>query len=140
MEPMTLRDAMYVPEIKKKLVSIYTIDDRGYGVYVLNGKVHVFPKGSVPFSSFSIGVICGKLYKLIFQPNHALVHNSSKNYLCELWHKRMAHLHYPALQMLREMTTGMLEFNTESSGVCRGCTLGKYTKTAFPSSDSRSEG
>ena len=52
----------------------------------------------------------------------------------------MAHLHHPALRMLREMTTGMPEFNTELSGVCRGCALGKYTKTAFSSSDSRSEG
>ena len=52
----------------------------------------------------------------------------------------MDHLRHPALQMLIEMTTGMPESNTESSGVCRGCALGKYTKTAFPSSDSRLEG
>ena len=31
-------------------------------------------------------------------------------------------------------------FSTELIGVCRGCALGKYTKTAFPSSNSRSEG
>ena len=42
--------------------------------------------------------------------------------------------------MLRDMTTCMLDFNTDLSGVCRGCALGKYTKTAFPSNDSRSEG
>ena len=52
----------------------------------------------------------------------------------------MAHLHHPALKMLRDMTTCMPEFSTESSGVCRGCVLGKYTKTDFPSSDSRSQG
>ena len=52
----------------------------------------------------------------------------------------MDHLHHPALLTPREMTTGMPEFNTESSGVCRGCALGRYTKAAFPSSDSRSEG
>ena len=38
------------------------------------------------------------------------------------------------------MVTGLPEFNTEHSDVCRGCALGKYTKTAFPSSDSRSAG
>ena len=42
--------------------------------------------------------------------------------------------------MLRDMTTGMPEFSMESSGVCSGCALGKYTKTAFLSSDSKSEG
>ena len=53
---------------------------------------------------------------------------------------RMAHLHHSTLRMLRDMTTGLLDFSTEHSGVCRGCALGKYTKTVFSSSDSRSEG
>ena len=38
------------------------------------------------------------------------------------------------------MTTSMPYFSIESSSVCRGCALGKYTKTVFPSSDSRLEG
>ena len=42
--------------------------------------------------------------------------------------------------MLRYMVTGFPEFNTEHNDVCRGCALGKYTKTAFTSSDSRSTG
>ena len=42
--------------------------------------------------------------------------------------------------MLRDMTTSLPDFSTEQSGVCRGCALGKYTKTAFSSSDSRLEG
>ena len=52
----------------------------------------------------------------------------------------MAHLHHPTLRMLRHITTGLPDFSTEQSGVCRGCALGKYTKTAFPSSDSKSKG
>ena len=47
----------------------------------------------------------------------------------------MAHLHHPALRMLRYMVTGLPEFSTEHSDVCRGCALGKYTKTTFTSSD-----
>ena len=38
------------------------------------------------------------------------------------------------------MVTGLPEFSTEQSDVWRGCALGKYTKTAFSSSDSRSAG
>ena len=52
----------------------------------------------------------------------------------------MAHLHHPALRLLRHMVTGLPEFSTRQSDVCRACALGKYTKTAFPSSDSRSAG
>ena len=53
---------------------------------------------------------------------------------------RMAHLHHSSLRMLRDMTTIFPYFSTEQSGVCRGCALGKYTKTAFLSNDSRLEG
>jgi hypothetical protein len=39
--------------------------------------------------------------------------------------------------ILREIVTVVPEFNTEHQELCKGCALGKYTKTAFPSSDSR---
>ena len=49
-------------------------------------------------------------------------------------------MHNPALGLLRHMVTGLPKFSTGQSDVCRGCALGKYTKTAFPSSDNRSAG
>ena len=52
----------------------------------------------------------------------------------------MDHLNHLAFRMLRYMVTGFPKFKTEHGDVCRGCALGKYTKTAFPSSDSRSAG
>ena len=90
-------------------------------------------------SAMDIGVRCGKLYKLLFQPQCALAHNSSSE-LCELWHRRMAHLHHPALILLRSMVIGLPEFSIEQSDVCRGCALGKYTKIVFSSSDMRAAG
>jgi hypothetical protein len=45
----------------------------------------------------------------------------------------MAHLHHGALRILREIVTGVPEFSTEHQEVCKGCDLGKYTKTAFHS-------
>ena len=36
--------------------------------------------------------------------------------------------------------TGLPEFSTGQSDVCKGCALGKYTKISFPSSDSRIAG
>ena len=127
---------MYVLGLKKNLVSVSTIEDRGLGVCFLDGRVQVYPRATGMSSAMDIGVRCGKLYKLLYQPQCALAHNSS-NELCELWHRRMAHLHHPALRLLRSMVTGLPEFSTEQSDVCRGCALGKYTKTVFPSSDTR---
>ena len=44
MSPMVLRDVLYVPRLKKNLVSISMIEDQGLGVSFLDGNVHVFPK------------------------------------------------------------------------------------------------
>ena len=117
MEPMTLRDVLYIPRLKKNLVSVSTIEDRGFGVYVLEGKLHVFPKAVGPPASYAIKFKCEKLYKLLFQPHHALAHTSNSSELCELWHKSMAHLHHSTLRMLRDMTTGLPDFSAEQSGV-----------------------
>ena len=112
MQPMLLRDVLYVPGLKKNLVSVSAIEDRGFGIYVLDGKVYIFSKAEGPSTSYAIGVRCGKLYKLLFQPHHALAHTESSSEICELWHRRMAHLHHSALRMLRDMTTGLPDFST----------------------------
>ena len=46
-------------------------------------------------------------------------------------------MHHGALSVLREIVTSLPEFNIEHQDVCKGCALEKYTKTAFPSSNSR---
>lgn len=42
--------------------------------------------------------------------------------------------------MLREMVMRLLELKAEQDEVCKGCALGKYTKTNFPSTDTWSKG
>jgi hypothetical protein len=42
--------------------------------------------------------------------------------------------------VLRESVDGLPEFSSDQHRVCKGCALGKYAKTIFPSSDSRSKG
>lgn len=73
----------------------------------------------------------------MFQPAQALIHSSSNSDLCELRHRRMAHLHHGALMVLREIVIGVPKFNTKHKDVCKGCAPRKYTNTAFPSSYSR---
>jgi hypothetical protein len=82
-----------------------------------------------------IGVREDNLYKLIVP---ALVHDSIS--LSELWHKRLAHLHYRALPALGRMVTGLPPLHVEDDGVCRGCALGKNAKGMFSNSDNRSKG
>jgi len=71
-------------------------------------------------------------------PEKALVHNEVSS--SELWHKRLAHLHYRALPILSKMVTGLPDMQDQNEGVCKGCALRKNSRKKFPSSDSRAEG
>jgi hypothetical protein len=135
--PLLVRDVLYVLGLKKNLISISTIEDRGYELVFHDGQVLMYPKGSSITSSKVIGIRHGKLYKLMFQPARALIHNTNNNDLCELWHRRMAHLHHGALRILREIVTEGTIFQYRAPG---GVCTGKYTKTSFPSSDNRVAG
>jgi hypothetical protein len=105
MPPISFRDVLYIPGLKKNLISVSTLQDRGLEVSFRGTEVFIHPKGSSLTSKQMIGVRDGKLFKLLFQPLHALaVSSDSSKQLCELWHRRMAHLHHGALGKLREVT------------------------------------
>jgi hypothetical protein len=128
MPPISFRDVLYVPGLKKNLISVSTLQDRGLEVSFRGIEVLIHPKGSRITFGKVIGVRDGKLYRLFFQPLHALAASSdNNNQLCELWHRGMAHLHHGALGGLREVVTGVPQFNTKHQDVCRGCALGKFT-------------
>ena len=101
------------------------------------GMCKFFPRLQDHFPLTPLELSVGSCTSSCFIPLHALTHSSGSD-LCEPWHRRMDHLHHTALKMLRYMVTFFLKFNTKHSYVCRGCALGKYTKTAFSSSDRRS--
>jgi hypothetical protein len=141
MPPISFRDVLYVPRLKKNLISVSTLQDRGLKVSFRVTEVFIHPNGSSLASGKVIGVRDGKLFKILFQPLHALaVSNDIKRKTCELWHRRMGHLHHGALVGLREVVTGVPQISTEHQDVCIGCALGKFTKASFPSSDTRSAG
>ena len=75
----------------------------------------MYPKGSSVESGKVIGIQHGRLYRFCFQSVGALVCSmedttqttSDSRDLCELWHRRMAHLHHGAFSILRQITTGV---------------------------------
>ena len=52
----------------------------------------------------------------------------------ELWHRRLAHVHYIALPLARKVVEGLPEIHTKHDSVCKGCVKGKNTKKIFPAS------
>jgi hypothetical protein len=141
MPPISFMDVFYVLGLKKNLISVSTLQDRGLEVSFKGTEVFIHPKGSSLTSGQMIGVRDGKLFKLLFQPLHALVvSNDNNRQTCELWHQRMAHLHHGDLGGPREVVTKVPQINTEHQDVFKGCALGKFTKASFPNSDTRSVG
>ena len=100
--PLAVSKVLYVLGLKKNLISVSTIEDKGYEVTFMGGQVTMYPKGSSVGSGKIIGVRHGRLYRFSFQPVGALVSSvedttqttSNNRDLCEPWHRRMAHLHH----------------------------------------------
>eukprot|EP00253_Pinus_taeda_P032444 PITA_32444 len=98
--PLTLTDVKYVPGLKKNLVSVVMLEDKGYDVVLSKGKV--FLRHIAMGQTKRIGIRVKNLYKLEVDDCAAL---SSKEELVqsqdigELWHRRLGHLHHGALKI-----------------------------------------
>jgi hypothetical protein len=100
-----LSNVLYVPGLKKNLVSISCLEEKGDREDFVDGKVLVWSKYSKIENTRVIGTCEGRLYKLPGQNIQALVHDEIN--LGELWHTRYAHLHYQALSSMKQMVVGI---------------------------------
>ena len=98
-------------------------------VAFVDGRVLMWPKGKTIDDAVVIGEQEGGLYKLKGQPEQALVHDSVEPN--ELWHRRLAHVHYRALPLASKVVEGLPEIQAKHYGVCKGCPKGKNTKRHF---------
>ena len=105
-KPMKMKDVLYVLGLKKNLLSISTLEEQGYRVAFVDGQVLMWPRGKTIDDAVVIGEQ-GGLYKLKGQPEQALVHDSIEPN--ELWHRRLAHVHYRALPLASKGVEGLLE-------------------------------
>jgi hypothetical protein len=140
-KPLYLRDVLYVPGLNKILVSISVLEDLGYEVFFHKRRVLSKPPNSR--TAVQIGVREKTLYKLQFGAAAALKSKKDSQQgreLAELWHRCMGHLHHRALKILGEIATRLPPCSVDSHEVCKGCTLGKYAKTSYPSRDDRPKG
>eukprot|EP00253_Pinus_taeda_P023729 PITA_23729 len=88
-----LQVVLYVPNLRKNLVSILAMEDKGYEVTFSDGKVRVW-KNNVK-DAFTLGFQVDSLYQVGQSPLGVMSHDTSFQF--ELWHQRFSHLHYNAL-------------------------------------------
>ena len=114
-------------------MSILAMEDRGYKVTFSNGKVCIW-KNNVK-DAFTLGFSVDSLYQV--DGSLLGVMSCDTTIQSKLWHRRFSHLHYKALPDVRQMVTGMPEFQVDKEGVCPGCAEGKLKRGPFPSSQSK---
>ena len=98
-------------------------------VAFVDAQVLMWPKGNTIDDATVIGEQEGGLYKLKGQPEQALVHESVDPN--ELWHRRLAHVHYRAPQLASKAVEGLLEIQTKHDGVCKGCVKERIQRRHF---------
>ena len=117
---------LFVPRLTKNLISVSTLEDKGYQVMFRDHRVYIRPKGLDRSLDRVIRRRSGKVYILHFEPAKALVSSSSSQ--GELWHRRMAHLHHGALKHLRQAVIGVPQVQEEKHNHCKGCAMGTLVR------------
>eukprot|EP00253_Pinus_taeda_P033130 PITA_33130 len=137
-KPFILKEFMHVPGLKKNLISVAMLEDKGYDVVFSEGKA--FLRSKTTGETRKIGVRVRNLYHLHVDgctttagKAEGLVSRDDG----ELWHRRLGHLHHGALKILQQITTGLPKGPLAQSDQCKGCTLGKFVKATFHEKDSR---
>ena len=100
-----LSGVLYVPGIKRNLISISALEDDSYKIAFMEGKVLAWPKNSTIKKALTIGVWQGLLYELCAKTNLALVHETSDSN--EIWHRTLGHINFHALASMEKIVTGM---------------------------------
>ncbi|GJR32463.1 retrotransposon protein, putative, ty1-copia subclass [Tanacetum coccineum] len=124
-----LHNIRYIPELKKNLISLGTLEKEGDTVKFQSGKVKVINGSSVILSGIRRD---NCVYSL---DGHAMSGelNASveeKNSLMQVWHKRLGHISEAGLQVLEKQglfgkkSLGKLDF-------CKNYVLGKFQSSQF---------
>jgi hypothetical protein len=133
-----MKDVLYVPGLKKNLLSISTLDKKGYRVSFIDGEVLMWAKGETLNEAIVIRSEENGLYKLKGHPETAMTHAIKNS--CELWHRILAHINYKVLPYICKAVTGLPELKVDQEGICNGCAQGKNIKNPFPKRDNKAEG
>lgn len=102
---LNLNNILYVPGLKKNLLSISCLEDKGDRIAFVDGKFLAWGKDSSIDKASVIGIREGSLYRVITPSPQALVHMEIKP--IELRHRRYGHLHYKVIPSLNKLVNGI---------------------------------
>ncbi|KAH9801407.1 hypothetical protein KPL71_001014 [Citrus sinensis] len=137
-ETLVLNNCLYVPDIKRNLISVACLSKQGYTVN-FGSSVSIFHNKRLICS----GTLEDNLYHLspmIHSMHDTVINNDEHTHLskkrnissnqCYLWHLRLGHINQNRIQrMIKDGLLGPLE--NESLPLCESCLEGKMTKRPF---------
>lgn len=112
---MNMKDVLYVSGLKKNLLSISALDEKGFRVSFIDGEVLKWPNGKSIDDVAVIGVQEGGRYKLKGHSVSELVHTTITP--SELWHRIFPHIHYKSLSTVRKMVIGFPKIQVDHEGI-----------------------
>jgi hypothetical protein len=133
-----MKDVLYVPGLKKNLLSISSLDKKGYRFYFIDREVLMWAIGETINEAIIIGNEENVLYKLKGHPKTNMTDAIENS--CKLWHRRLAHINYKVLPYICKDVIGLPELKGDQEGICNGCVQGKNIKNPFPKRDNKAEG
>jgi hypothetical protein len=89
---MKMKDVLYVPGLRKNLLSISDLENKGFRFSFIDGEVLMWAKGETLKEAIVIGKEEGGLYKLKDHSEATMTHAIENP--CELWHIILSHINY----------------------------------------------
>lgn len=131
---VTLKNVLYVPEIRKNLVSGSLLSTHGFRM-VFESDKFVLSKGGMYVGK---GYVCNGMWKInaISSKSNAMINNknnTSSAYIIEslnLWHGRLGHVNYDTLRRLINLQH-IPTFQIDHKHKCEICVESKLTRSSF---------
>ena len=101
---MKMKWFLYVLGLNKEILSISSLNKKGFRVSFVDGEVLMWSKWKTIDDVVVIGIEEGEIYKLKGHTDSTFIDCTTSP--CELWHKILAHVNYKALLIVSKVVTG----------------------------------
>ena len=134
----TLSFVRHVPELKRNLISLGTLDEVGYTCKIESGGMKITRGSYVAMKGIKKGGLYVLLCETLCNPNANAISSKPVVDQTNLWHKRLGHISEKGLYYLNKSNVfghdivSKLEF-------CENCVLGKQHRLSFKLSSHRSK-
>jgi len=127
---VTLQNALYVPTLRMNLLSVAKIVDKNHEVLFTENHAYVIDtSGTMKMVADRIG----DLFYLQTEDDGICAISKNPSNEAEKWHRKLGHLNWQSMLMLRSNAVAGLDFKgNDSLLACETCASGKMTSMPFP--------